>query len=132
MIKTNDTITPAKAAANRLSGAVNFASDQTIRGRKTSVDILWKTKDVAPEEILAGLDTPSKSLIMKTDLLVRILTSLEAENPLAAFIASSPIPADKDVVLRDANGDVVDVSAEVVALLTKLVSVKAASIVDKE
>ena len=49
--------------------------------------------------------------------------ALPETDKLTAFAASSPVPATHTLTIKDAQGNVVDPTAEIVALLTKLSSI---------
>ncbi len=114
---------PARTSAEALGhGARNLAA-QVEATRSRSANALWRPHDSTPAEVLAELSPESRAKLMSGDIAARILLALRQSDPLAAFVASSPVPSTHTVALLDAAGSPVDVSGEVAALLSKLATV---------
>lgn len=131
---TPATTTPPTEAVQRAQGAVNAAriiAQQAGMARQMGNNALWNSRSdtlVTPEQVLAEIAEPDQVRLMLGDIALRIMLALKTDDPIAAFIASSPVPEGSSVNFADADAAAVDLTPEIVALLTKMVTIKTVTI----
>lgn len=134
--------TPALRCAKALTASSKGLLDATERTRAYASQNLWGVSTVnratglpevqrlaAPNDILNEIAEPDQVKLMLGDVAARLLLSLKGDNPVSAFVASSPVPATERVDFKDASGDVVDVSPELGALLAKFATITGVEVV---
>lgn len=108
------------------------------RTRADAARLLWSTPNLAPADILAEMTPEDRRAMMLADVLARVSNATvdaqvvpsagRAAALLQAFAATTPVPEGMAVVLRDAAGAEVDLSAEVAALAAKLAAVESVAV----
>ena len=137
------TPTPPARAAAMLAAAARSSLSEVARARASGKGALWgvpkrlpdgtSTLDRAatPDAILSELSEAAQVQIMLGDVVARVLLALREADPVAAFVTSSPVPATERVDFKDASGNVVDLSPELGALLSKMGSVASVDVVQR-
>lgn len=141
ILPTNTPDTPALRCAKALTASSKALLDATERTRAYASQNLWGGSVVnrmtgqpevqrlaAPNDILDEIAEADQAKLMLGDIAARLLLALRTDNPLAAFAASSPVPATHVVTFKGANGSAVDLTPEIVALLTKMGTVKSVEV----
>lgn len=138
---------PALRAARSIAQAACMTADTVHRARVDASAVLWGQKApkrnadgsfagagfevrrvAAPNDILNEIAEADQVKLMLGDIAARLLLSLRSDNPVAAFVASSPVPDTDLVVFKDVDGSPVDLTPEIVALLTKMGTVKSVEV----
>ena len=134
--------TPANKAALALVSTARALADQMTVARTHAGRVLWGSVAVdratglptvqrlaAPADILAEITEADRVKLMLADVAVRLALALRSTDAATAFVTSSPVPATERVDFKDASGDVVDVSPELVALLAKFATITGVEVV---
>ena len=141
ILPTNTPDTPALRCAKALTASSKALLDATERTRAYASQNLWGGSVVnrvtglpevqrlaAPNDILSEIAEADQVKLMLGDIAARLLLSLKSDQPINAFALSSPVPATERVDFKDASGAVVDLTPEIVALLTKMGTVKSVEV----
>lgn len=149
--------TPAQKAARNVVRAFKQARDSVRFANKDGAQHLWNTRvptdatkpphpvhnpmvTLPAKLVLDAMAPESQRRIIAGSLTQRIADAVEAgcaaqdnqlQVALSAFVASSPVPDDKDLHMYDESGNEIDMTAAVTAVIAQLISIQSLDVIDR-